>query len=186
MMFLTEKWRRGEFQVVLLGGLAALALTLACVGIYGVMSYLVMQQTHEIGVRMGAWRTFPEHLGLVLGRGAKLTATGVSIGIAAALLVTRLMRSLLFAVSPFDLQRLRASPFCSYLSRSRRATSPRGARCGLIRSWPCGTNDSRNDVGLRCHIVGSTIVGSDCKLYSVANESVSDWTMRFSFISNSK
>jgi putative ABC transport system permease protein len=89
-------------QAVLLGGLAALALTLACVGIYGVMAYLVTQQNHEIGIRMALGAHSRNIVGLILGRGAKLTATGVATGIATALLVTRLMRSLLFGVSPFD------------------------------------------------------------------------------------
>ncbi len=89
-------------QAILLGALAALALTLACVGIYGVMAYLVTQQNHEIGIRVALGADSRNILGLVLGRGAKWTATGVGIGIAAALLVTRLMRSLLFGVSPFD------------------------------------------------------------------------------------
>jgi putative ABC transport system permease protein len=89
-------------QASLLGGLAALALTLACVGIYGVMAYLATQQNHEIGIRVALGAHSRDILVLILGRGATLTATGLGIGIAAALLVTRLMRSLLFGVSPFD------------------------------------------------------------------------------------
>src|SRR5712675_1503460 len=89
-------------QAVLLGGLAALAMTLACVGIYGVMAYLVTQQNHEIGIRVALGAHSRNILGLVLARGAKLTATGVGVGTVAAFLVTRLMRSLLFGVSPFD------------------------------------------------------------------------------------
>ncbi len=89
-------------QAVLLGGLAALAMTLACVGIYGVMAYLVTQQNHEIGIRVALGAHSRKILGLVLAYGAKLTATGVGVGTAVAFLVTRLMRSLLFGVSPFD------------------------------------------------------------------------------------
>jgi len=89
-------------QAVLLGGFATLALTLACVGIYGVMAYLVGRQNHEIGVRMALGARRADVLRLILGRGAKLTTTGAAIGIIAALLSTRLMRSLLFGVSPFD------------------------------------------------------------------------------------
>jgi putative ABC transport system permease protein len=89
-------------QTALLGGFATLALTLACVGIYGVMAYLVTQQRHEIGIRL-AVGAHPRHiLGLILNRGAQLTATGVGIGIATALLATRLMRGLLFGVTPID------------------------------------------------------------------------------------
>ncbi|PYU72344.1 MAG: hypothetical protein DMG49_07825 [Acidobacteria bacterium] len=89
-------------QTSLLGGLAALALILACIGIYGVMAYLVAGQNHEFGVRAALGAGPGDIFGLVLGRAIKLTATGVGIGIAAAFLVTRLMRSLLFGVSPFD------------------------------------------------------------------------------------
>jgi predicted permease len=89
-------------QAILLGALAVLAMTLACVGIYGVMAYLVTQQNHEIGIRVALGADSRNILGLVLGRGAKWTATGVGIGIAGAFFVTRLMRSLLFGVSPFD------------------------------------------------------------------------------------
>jgi predicted permease len=89
-------------QAILFGALAALAMTLACVGIYGVTAYLVTQQNHEIGIRVALGADSGNILGLILGRGAKWTATGVGIGIAAALLVTRLMRSLLFGVSPSD------------------------------------------------------------------------------------
>jgi ABC-type antimicrobial peptide transport system permease subunit len=91
-----------QVQGGMLGGFAALALTLACVGIYGVMAYLVTQQRHEIGIRL-ALGAHPGHiLALILSRGAKLTATGVGIGIATALLVARLMRGLLFGVTPID------------------------------------------------------------------------------------
>jgi predicted permease len=89
-------------QAVLLGGFATLALILACVGIYGVMAYLVTQQNHEIGIRVALGARPPVILALILGRGTKLTLMGVSIGVAAALLLVDLMRSLLFGVSPVD------------------------------------------------------------------------------------
>jgi predicted permease len=89
-------------QVVLLGGLAALALTLACIGIYGVLAYLVTQQNHEIGIRAALGASPRQILGHVLRSGTKLTMTGVGIGIVSTLVVTRLMRSLLFGVSPID------------------------------------------------------------------------------------
>jgi len=96
-----EVGQRGV-QAMLLGGLAALATTLACVGIYGVMAYLVTQQNHEIGIRVALGAHSRNILGLILARGATLTATGVGIGVGASLLLTRLMGSLLFGVSPFD------------------------------------------------------------------------------------
>ena len=89
-------------QGVLLSGFAALALVLACVGVYGVMAYLVTQQSHEIGIRLALGANARDVLALIIGRGARLTGMGVAIGIAAAILVTRLMRGLLFGISPLD------------------------------------------------------------------------------------
>jgi len=89
-------------QAGLLSGLAALALIMAAVGIYGVMSYLVSQRSHEIGIRMALGAHGGNILSLILGHGARLAAAGVGIGISAAFAATRLMSSLLFGVSPFD------------------------------------------------------------------------------------
>jgi predicted permease len=91
-----------RLSMFLLGVFAALALVLACVGIYGVISYLVGQRTHEIGVRMalGAERT--DVLRLVLGHGARMALIGVAIGMGAALGLTRLMANQLFGVSAHD------------------------------------------------------------------------------------
>ena len=91
-----------RFNMSLLGVFAGLALLLAAVGIYGLMSYAVGQRTHEIGVRraMGAQRR--DVLGLVIRDGAKLALLGIVIGIGAALVLTRLMASLLFEVRPSD------------------------------------------------------------------------------------
>ena len=89
-------------QGVLLGAFAVLALTLACVGIYGVMAYSVTQQRHEIGIRLALGAHSRNVLGLIMGRGAKLTGMGVAIGIGTSILVARLMSGLLFGVSPID------------------------------------------------------------------------------------
>jgi ABC-type antimicrobial peptide transport system permease subunit len=91
-----------QVQAMLLGGFAALALALACVGIYGVMAYLVTQRNHEIGLRMALGARPGSILRLVLARGALLTLTGAGMGIGAAMIVTRLMRSLLSGVTPMD------------------------------------------------------------------------------------
>ena len=88
--------------MILLGIFAALALVLACVGIYGVISYLVGQRTHEIGVRMALGAQSGDVLRLILGHGAKMALVGVAIGIAAALGLTRLMANQLFGVSAHD------------------------------------------------------------------------------------
>jgi ABC-type antimicrobial peptide transport system permease subunit len=79
-----------------------LALALASVGIYGVISYLVGQRTQEIGIRVAMGASRSDVLRMVLGDGMKMTLIGVGIGIAAALGLTRLMASLLFGVSATD------------------------------------------------------------------------------------
>ncbi|HEU5411429.1 MAG TPA: ABC transporter permease [Candidatus Acidoferrales bacterium] len=91
-----------RFGMILLGIFAALALILSCVGIYGVISYLVGQRTHEIGVRiaLGAQRT--DVLRLILGQGARMALVGVGIGIAAALGLARFMAAQLFGVTAHD------------------------------------------------------------------------------------
>jgi len=91
-----------RLSMILLSVFAGLALVLACVGIYGVISYLVGQRTHEIGVRvaLGAQRT--DVLRLVIGHGLRMALIGVAVGTAAALGLTRLMANQLFGVSAHD------------------------------------------------------------------------------------
>jgi predicted permease len=91
-----------RLSMILLGIFAALALLLACVGIYGVISYLVGQRTHEIGIRVALGAQKKDVLRLVIGHGAKMALIGVTIGIAAALGLTRLMSNQLFGVSAHD------------------------------------------------------------------------------------
>jgi predicted permease len=91
-----------RFSMILLGIFAALALVLSCVGIYGVISYLVGQRTHEIGIRMALGGQRIDVLRLILGRGAKMAVIGVAVGIAGSLVLTRLMAKLLFGVSAYD------------------------------------------------------------------------------------
>jgi len=91
-----------RFAMILLGGFAALALLLACVGIYGVMAYLVSQRTQEVGIRMALGARRSDVLLLVFKGGARLAAAGMAIGVVSAIGLTRLMRQLLFDVSPTD------------------------------------------------------------------------------------
>lgn len=87
---------------VLLGAFGTLALALAAVGIFGLISYSVCQRTHEIGVRLALGAQRRDVLKLVIGQGLKLALAGTGIGVAASLAVTRLLRSMLFGVTPTD------------------------------------------------------------------------------------
>ena len=91
-----------HFRTVLLGIFAALALTLAVVGLYGVMSYTVSRRTHEIGVRMAMGARPEDVLRLVVGEGFKLTMVAVGIGLIGALALVRSLSSLLYGVRPLD------------------------------------------------------------------------------------
>jgi putative ABC transport system permease protein len=91
-----------RFNTVLLIVFALVALLLAAVGTYGVMSYAVTQRTHEFGIRMALGAGASNVLGLVLRRGMSLAIFGLLFGLAGAFALTRLMTTLLFEVNPTD------------------------------------------------------------------------------------
>ena len=86
----------------LLGGFAALALVLAALGIYGVLSYAVSQRTREIGLRMALGAGQWDIARGVLGYSARLTGAGLAVGVALAVAATRLLATLLYGISPLD------------------------------------------------------------------------------------
>jgi predicted permease len=91
-----------RLSMILLSVFATLALVLACAGIYGVISYLVAQRTHEIGVRMALGATQRNVVRLVVGQGMRVVVAGVVTGLAGALLLTRLMTSVVYGVRVTD------------------------------------------------------------------------------------
>ena len=98
-----QSMARQRFSTMMLGGFAFFALLLAVVGVYGVMSHLVSQGTHDIGVRMALGAERSRILSMVLRQGMELTGAGIVIGLVGAALLTRVMASLLFGVSATDL-----------------------------------------------------------------------------------
>jgi putative ABC transport system permease protein len=91
-----------KFYATLVGLFAIVALTLAAVGLYGVIAYAVSQRTHELGVRVALGATGERIARMVVNQGLMLAIAGVTVGVVAALLVTRVLGSLLFGVSALD------------------------------------------------------------------------------------
>ncbi|MBO0859499.1 MAG: ABC transporter permease [Chloracidobacterium sp.] len=106
MRTMTEVISRSVWQprlyAILFGALAAVALALASIGVYGVMAYSVSERTREIGVRVALGAQRRNVLKLVIAQGMKLALIGAGVGLGASLALTRLMQSLLFEVSPTD------------------------------------------------------------------------------------
>jgi putative ABC transport system permease protein len=91
-----------RFSALLLASFAALALVLACIGMYGVISYSVSQRTQEIGIRMALGAHHRDVFSMILAQGARLAGLGVAIGLLAAVAATRVMGGLLYGVRPID------------------------------------------------------------------------------------
>jgi hypothetical protein len=94
-------WPQRFFGAVF-SGFAALALLLACAGVYGVMSYGVSQRTHEVGLRLALGAQRGRVIGMILGESGRLAAVGAALGLLLAFVVSRLLADLLYGVSTFD------------------------------------------------------------------------------------
>jgi putative ABC transport system permease protein len=97
-----DSMARQRFSTLMLGAFALFALLLAAIGVYGVMSYLVTQGTHDIGVRMALGAQRSNIVWMVVRQGMELTAAGIAAGLIGAAVLTRVMSSLLFGVSALD------------------------------------------------------------------------------------
>jgi putative ABC transport system permease protein len=97
-----EAVARQRFSMLLLGLFATLALLLASVGIYGVMTYSVAQRTHEIGIRIALGARRADVLQMTIKQGLRLVGAGMILGLAAAFILTRVLESLLFGISATD------------------------------------------------------------------------------------
>jgi putative ABC transport system permease protein len=99
---LSDSLARQRFAAAMLGAFAAFALLLAAIGVYGVISYLVTQSTHDIGVRVALGAQPAQILSLVVRQGMALAAVGIAAGLIGAVALTRVMTGLLFGVSATD------------------------------------------------------------------------------------
>ena len=136
--------RKGYTQrlaATLIAIFGAMALFLAAIGLYAVMSYFVSQSTRELGLRMALGANARDLLRFVVSRGLQLIAAGIVIGGIVALILTRLMGDLLYKVSPHDPLAFGSALAVITIASLAACFSPPGARHESIQSRPCTNND---------------------------------------------
>ncbi|HKW00476.1 MAG TPA: ABC transporter permease [Vicinamibacterales bacterium] len=101
--YVEQQTEQPRMSATLLGGFAILALVLAAIGVYGVLSYIVTQRTREIGVRLALGASRGEIVRQIVGQALALAAIGLAVGLAGAVALTRVLRTMLFEVSPTDI-----------------------------------------------------------------------------------
>src|SRR5262249_42906036 len=100
--YVSQATEQSRLNMALFAAFGGLALVLASLGIYGVLSYVVGRRTQEIGVRLALGATRTDVMRLIVGQGMALTASGIAIGLAAAWVLTRVVSTLLYGISPHD------------------------------------------------------------------------------------
>ena len=130
---LSNSLTRRRFSVTLLSAFGVVAASLAAIGLYGVLAFIVAQRRREIGVRMALGAQARDVIPDVLGEGLRLALVGVAVGIGLALAATRLLRSLLFGTSPTDTLTFAAVATLLVAIAAGASLSPRCGRAGLIR-----------------------------------------------------
>jgi macrolide transport system ATP-binding/permease protein len=130
-----------RYPFYLIGSFASLALILATIGLYGLISYSVLQRTREIGIRMALGAQRPDILKLVIRQGVIAAVTGVAIGLVGGVVLTRVMASLLYGVVRLIGLSLYGFRYCCcWLLWPRRTFLPTGPPWSIPWS-PCGTNN---------------------------------------------
>ena len=133
-----------RFNATLLGALAALALVLAAIGLYGTVAHIVSQQTREIGVRMALGATRSSVVGLVLRQALSLVAAGVAVGTVGALGATRALQTLLTDISTSDPRVFVLAPALMFVVAVAAALRPALRAAGVrIRCVRCARSDTR-------------------------------------------
>jgi putative ABC transport system permease protein len=145
-----DYWRTiSRFATSLSASLGALALLIASIGVYGVVSYLVSRRLREVGIRMVLGASAGEMQRMIVKQTLRPVMIGVLVGIAAAATLSRILEAVLFGVSAFDPIAFGLAPIILLaVSIDASLAPPRAGPCASIRCPRCGTTEKRNLSGL--------------------------------------